>query len=67
MNYGQYKMKSNYIVFDGDFITIIHNELLKKRPYLIRFINFDNEQYEIRMEKEELDRFIKFLSTFKGA
>lgn len=60
-------MKSNYIVFDGDFITIIHNELLKKRPYLIRFINFDNEQYEIRMEKEELDRFIKFLSTFKGA
>ena len=60
-------MKSNYIVFDGDFITIIHNELIKKRPYLIRFINFDNEQYEIRMEKEELDRFIKFLSTFKGA
>ena len=67
MNYGQYKMKSNYIVFDGDFITIIHNELLKKRPYLIRFINFDNEQYEIRMEKEELNRFIKFLSTTKGA
>lgn len=60
-------MKSNYIVFDGDFITIIHNEQIKKRPYLIRFINFDNEQYEIRMEKEELDRFIKFLSTFKGA
>ena len=60
-------MKSNYIVFDGDFITIIHNELLKKRPYLIRFINFDNEQYEIRMEKEELNRFIKFLSTTKGA
>lgn len=67
MNYGQYKMKSNYIVFDDDFITIIHNELIKKRPYLIRFINFDNEQYEIRMEKEELERFIKFLSTFKGA
>ena len=60
-------MKSNYIVFDDDFITIIHNELIKKRPYLIRFINFNNEQYEIRMEKEELDRFIKFLSTTKGA
>lgn len=60
-------MQSNYIVLDGDFITIIYNEQLKKRPYLIRFINFDNEQYEIRMEKEELDEFIKFLSTFTGA
>jgi hypothetical protein len=60
-------MKSNYIVFDGDFITIIHNENLKNKPYLVRFINFDNEQYEIRMSKEDLDKFINFLSTFTGA
>lgn len=60
-------MQTKYIMFENDIITIMYNEILKNKPYLIRLNNYDNEQYEIRMSKEEIDDFLKFIYTFKGA
>jgi hypothetical protein len=43
------------IVLNNDVIEILHNENLKHNPYLIRLTNYDNERYEVRASKEDLE------------
>lgn len=54
---------TTYILTNDDIIEIIYNDMLKDRPYLLRFYNYDNEKYEIRMNKEDVDYFTKILNT----
>lgn len=46
--------KLRTIVLEKDIIEILYNENLKKKPYLLRFINYDNESYEIRADENDL-------------
>jgi|LakMenE01Jun11ns_1017448.scaffolds.fasta_scaffold8672918_1 hypothetical protein len=50
-------MNTKYIILQDDIIEIMHNELLKNKPFLIRFTNYSNENYEIRMNQNELINF----------
>lgn len=43
------------IVLNDDIIEILHNENLKRNPYLIRLTNYNNERYEVRASKEDLE------------
>lgn len=56
---------TTYILTENDIIEILHNDLLKDRPYLIRFYNYDGEKYETRMNKEDIDFFIELLKDIK--
>lgn len=60
---------TKYIMTNDDFIEILHNELLKNRPYLIRFRNYNNEMYEMRATEEDIKSLTKMLEesiTSKG-
>lgn len=46
--------KLRTIVLEKDIIEILYNENLKKKPYLLRFINYNNERYELRADENEL-------------
>ncbi len=52
---------NQYLITDDDIVEILHNNLLQNRPYLLRFTNYDNERYEIRMSEEDITYFIKIL------
>lgn len=54
---------TTYILTNDDIVEILYNDMLKDRPYLLRFYNYDNEKYEIRMNKEDIDYFTKILHT----
>lgn len=56
---------NQYLMTDDDVVEILHNKLLKNRPYLLRFTNYDNERYEIRMSEEDITYFIKVLKEFR--
>lgn len=51
--------KIHTITYKDDIIEILHNENLDKKPYLLRFFNFHNERYEIRMDEDDLKDFTK--------
>ena len=60
--------RTQYIVLEDDIITIMYNDVLKKKPFLIRFNNYNNESYEIRAEKEDIEKLINKLNILtKGA
>lgn len=46
--------KIRTIVLERDIIEILYNENLKKKPYLLRFINYNNELYEMRADENDL-------------
>lgn len=46
--------KLRTIVLEKDIIEILYNEHLKNKPYLLRFINYNNELYEMRADENEL-------------
>lgn len=52
-------MNTKYIILQDDIIEIMHNELLKNKPFLIRITNYTNENYEIRMNQNELINFAR--------
>jgi hypothetical protein len=51
-----------YILTNDDIVEVLYNDMLKDRPYLLRFYNYDNETYEIRMNKQDIDVFIGILN-----
>lgn len=53
---------NTYILTKDDIVEILHNDLLKDRPYLVRFYNYDGEKYEVRMNQEDIDFFINILN-----
>ena len=52
---------SKILIFEDDVLEIFYNELLSKKPYLIRMTNFSNEVYELRVDEEDLSRLYKIL------
>lgn len=52
---------SKILIFEDDVLEIFYNELLSKKPYLIRMTNFSNEVYELRADEEDLSRLYKIL------
>jgi hypothetical protein len=59
-------IRFNYLSLDDDFVTIKHNSLLSEKPYQMTIINYNNEEYNMRLDKEDIDRIIQFLDNFKG-
>ena len=57
--------KINTIELDYDVIEIHYNELLSKKPYLVRIFNYDLEPQEIRLEKEEIKNLYNILKQQK--
>jgi hypothetical protein len=53
---------TQYILTDNDILEILYNDMIKDRPYLLRFYNYDNEKYEIRMTKNDIEIFIELLN-----
>lgn len=59
---------TQYIVLEDNVISIMYNDILKKKPFLIRFNNYNNETYEIRVEKKDIEKLINELDILiKGA
>lgn len=54
-------MDNRYLILENDIITILCNENLKTRPFLMRLCNFDNELYEIRLDKKDIKFIVNFL------
>lgn len=51
---------AKYLILENDVIELLYNGMLKNKPYLLRFCNFNNEIYEIRLDKSD----IKFINNF---
>jgi hypothetical protein len=49
------------IELEYDLIEIHYNRILKKRPYLVRIFNYDNEPEELRLEQNEIDNLYNVL------
>jgi hypothetical protein len=49
------------IELEYDLIEIHYNAILKKRPYLVRIYNWNNEPEELRLEKEQVDNLYQIL------
>lgn len=47
----------------NDILEILHNPLLKHRPFMLRIINFSNEKYELRLDTEGLKELIVLLQN----
>lgn len=55
-----FMVSSKTIVFDDAVIDLFKNDLLHRRPFLIRFSTY-NIDYEIRFSKEDIVSFAKTL------
>ena len=53
------------IELEYDLIEIHYNPILKKRPYLVRIFNWDNEPEELRLEQNEINNLYKILKEKK--
>jgi hypothetical protein len=60
----QLTMNKTTLDLTNDSVDILHNSLLSYRPYLLRFNNFNNEQYELRLNKEQLNDLYNFLGDY---
>jgi hypothetical protein len=49
------------IELEYDLIEIHYNPILKKKPYLVRIFNYDNESEELRLEENELNNLYLIL------
>jgi hypothetical protein len=50
------------LILEDDVIDIYYNSSLKKKPYLIKLTNYDNETYELRCDEEDLRKFYTLLN-----
>jgi hypothetical protein len=53
------------IVLEYDLIEIHYNPILKKKPYLVRIYNWNNEPEELRLEQNEIDNLYNILKKNK--
>lgn len=58
------KTKSKLIVLDQDAVEILANENLLYKPYLLRFSNYGNERYEMRLSRDDLKVLTDFLNNY---
>lgn len=49
------------VELENGLIEIHYNPILKKRPYLVRIFNWDNEPQELRLEKNQIDNLYNIL------
>jgi hypothetical protein len=49
------------IELEYDLIEIHYNPILKKRPYLVRIYNWNNEPEELRLEQNQIDNLYNIL------
>jgi len=49
------------IILEYDLIEIHYNPFLKKKPYLVRIFNYDNDPEELRLEQNEIDNLYNVL------
>jgi hypothetical protein len=56
-------MKTETLDLTNDVVEILHNPMLKYRPFLLRLINFNNEKYELRLDYGSLQELIDLLSN----
>jgi len=54
--------KIKTILLEDDIIEIFYNSNLSKKPYLIRLMNYNNDLYEIRANKEDIDEISLILN-----
>jgi hypothetical protein len=54
-------VNSKILILEDDILEILHNDLLSKKPYLIRMTNFSNEFYELRADEDDLSRLYEIL------
>jgi hypothetical protein len=58
--------KVDSIEHKGYIVELHHNPILKFKPYLIRVYSYNNDPYEIRVNKIQLDQFNKMMGNFGG-
>lgn len=46
--------KIKTIVLENDVIEILYNKNLKRKPYLLRLVNYNHELYEMRADENDL-------------
>lgn len=56
-------MKTESLDLTNDIVEILHNPMLKYRPFLLRLINFNNEKYELRLDYVSLQELVNLLSN----
>lgn len=56
--------KEKYLILENDIVEILHNANLKNKPYLIRLVNFSNENYEIRVDRADIKFLVNFLQDY---
>ena len=56
-------MKIETLDLTNDVVEILHNPMLKYRPFLLRLINFNNEKYELRLDYGSLQELVNLLSN----
>jgi hypothetical protein len=56
-------MKTETLDLTNDIVEILHNPMLKYRPFLLRLINFNNEKYELRLDYGSLQELVNLLSN----
>jgi hypothetical protein len=50
------------IILEYDLIEIHYNSILKKKPYLVKIYNWNNDEpEELRLEKKEIDNLYNIL------
>jgi hypothetical protein len=54
--------KIKTILLEDDIIEIFYNSNLTKKPYLIRLMNYNNDPYEIRANKEDIEEISLILN-----
>jgi hypothetical protein len=54
--------KTNNIILDDCLIEVHFNSLLKNKPYLVRYISWD-EKLELRLSTEELSKVSELINT----
>lgn len=53
------------VELENGLIEIHYNAILKKRPYLMRIFNWNNEPKELRLEQNEIDDLYNILEKQK--
>jgi hypothetical protein len=50
------------IHLDDSMVRIQHNSNLKHKPFLVEIYTFDNEPYQIRLSKDDLELLTGFIN-----
>lgn len=55
--------KSQILLLENDTVELLRNDLLSRRPYLVRVTGW-NDYYDFRASKEELTELSNFILSF---